>query len=200
VRPKWFLKLWYVWYKLWIYLAPIQTQSPNRLKQDSIGASSPRSTIRCIQNNFLANGTYGANLSCTKTNTISKRTKRRLYMTHVTLKFHRCVQNDFLWLWYLWCKLWTYLALILTLCPNGPKRDSTRPTSPRSSIRCVQKDFLAYGMFGANRSPILNQDYHYLQTKRNELPFEPRHIGVPSGASKMISEPTVRSAQTVPLS
>jgi hypothetical protein len=24
---------------------------------------------------------------------------------------------------------------------------------------------------------------------RNQLPFEPRHLGVPSGASKMISEP-----------
>jgi hypothetical protein len=35
---------------------------------------------------------------------------------------------------------------------------------------------------------------------RNELPLERRHLGVPSGASKMISEPMVRLAQTVHLS
>ena len=33
-----------------------------------------------------------------------------------------------------------------------------------------------------------------------EIPQDPRHLGVPSGASKMISEPMVRSAQTVHLS
>jgi hypothetical protein len=31
-------------------------------------------------------------------------------------------------------------------------------------------------------------------------PLEPRHLGVPSGASKMISQPMVRSAQTLHLS
>jgi hypothetical protein len=35
---------------------------------------------------------------------------------------------------------------------------------------------------------------------RNELPLEPRNLGVPSGASKMISNPMVRLAQTVHLS
>ena len=34
----------------------------------------------------------------------------------------------------------------------------------------------------------------------NEIPHDPRHLGVPSGASKMISEPMVRSTQTVHLS
>jgi hypothetical protein len=33
----------------------------------------------------------------------------------------------------------------------------------------------------------------------NELPVEPHNLGVPSGASKMISEPMVRLAQTVHL-
>jgi hypothetical protein len=36
-----------------------------------------------------------------------------------------------------------------------------------------------------------------LQMDRNELPLEPRHLGVPSGASKMIYEPMVCLAQTV---
>jgi hypothetical protein len=35
---------------------------------------------------------------------------------------------------------------------------------------------------------------------RNELPLEPRHLGVPSGASKMISDPMVCLAQTMHLS
>ena len=39
---------------------------------------------------------------------------------------------------------------------------------------------------------------HYLPTDRNEIPLEPRHLGVSSGASKIISEPC--SAQTVYLS
>jgi hypothetical protein len=97
-------------------------------------------------------------LSCTKTNTISKWTKSRFYMTRVTLEFHMCVQNQFLRLWYVWYKLWPYLAPTLTLSPNGPTRDSTWPTSPRSSIGCVWIDFRAYGTFGANCSPILNPD------------------------------------------
>ena len=33
--------------------------------------------------------------------------------------------------------------------------------------------------------------------ERSEIPHEPRHLGVPSGASKMISDSMERSAQTV---
>jgi hypothetical protein len=40
----------------------------------------------------------------------------------------------------------------------------------------------------------------YRQTDQNELPPKPRHLGVPSGASKMISEPMVGLVQTVHLS
>jgi hypothetical protein len=32
---------------------------------------------------------------------------------------------------------------------------------------------------------------------QNEILYDPRHLGVPSGASKMISEVVLRSAQTV---
>ena len=55
-------------------------------------------------------------------------------------------------------------------------------------------------MFDANRSPILCQHQHYLQTDRNELPLEPHHLVVSSSASKMISKPMVRLAQTMHLS
>jgi hypothetical protein len=83
----------------------------------------------------------------------------------------------FLRLWYVWCKLWIYLAPTLTLSSNRPKRDSTSPTSPRSFIRCVQNDFWGYGTFGANYAPILSQDYHYFQTDQNEILHDPRHLG-----------------------
>jgi hypothetical protein len=55
-------------------------------------------------------------------------------------------------------------------------------------------------MFSTNRAPILHRHKHYLQLDQNEIPHDPWHLGVPSGASKMISEPVVRSAQTVHLS
>jgi hypothetical protein len=65
-------------------------------------------------------------------------------------------------------------------------------------IGCDQNDFRAYGTFDTNRAPILCQDQHYLQII--ELSLKPRHLGVPSGAAKIISEPMVRLTQTVPLS
>jgi hypothetical protein len=71
--------------------------------------------------------------------------------------------------------------------------------SPWSSIGCVQHNFWADGTFNTNRAPFLCQDYHYLQTDSNKLPLEPRHLGVSSGVSKMISEPIVRLAQTMHL-
>jgi hypothetical protein len=55
-------------------------------------------------------------------------------------------------------------------------------------------------MFDANRAPILHRHQHYLQMGQNEIPDDPRHLGVPSGASKMISEAVVHSAQTVHIS
>ena len=87
-----------------------------------------------------------------------------------------------------------------TISPNCPKQDSTRPTSPRSSIGCVQYDFQAYGTFNAKRATILHQRQHCLQRDRNEISHDPCHLGVPSGASKMICEPMVRLTQTVHLS
>ena len=53
-------------------------------------------------------------------------------------------------------------------------------------------------MFGSNRAPILHRQW--LPTDRNESPLDPRHLGVPSGVSKMISEPMVCSAPTMHLS
>ena len=122
------------------------------------------------------------------------------HLSIVTEVYHRVHPERFLSLWYVWRKACTYLAPTLTLSANGPKQESTRPTSPRSFIGCIQTDFRAYGMFGANRAPIWPQREHCLQIDQNEIPHDPCHLGVPSGASKMISEPMVRWAQTAHLS
>jgi hypothetical protein len=77
---------------------------------------------------------------------------------------------------------------------------STWDSSPRSTIGCVQNDFWAYSMFSANHAPILHRSQHYLQIDQNEIPHDPRHLKVPSSASKMISGAVVRSPQTMHLS
>jgi hypothetical protein len=88
-------------------------------------------------------------LSCIMNSTISKRTETSIHFSLVTLVYHQVRSKWFLWLWYVWRKLCTYLAPILTLSPNGQKWGSTWPTSPRCSIGCVQNDFWTCGMFSA---------------------------------------------------
>ena len=65
---------------------------------------------------------------------------------------------------------------------------------------CVQIDFQTFGMFHANRAPILHQDQHYHQTDRTELPLEPLHLGVQTGALKMVSQTMLHYVQTLHLS
>jgi hypothetical protein len=139
-------------------------------------------------------------LSCPDTNTISNWTKTRYHMTHDTLEFHRVRPKWFLSLWYIRRKPCTYLVSRFAVSPNELNQASTSASSPRRTIRCIQNDFSAYGKLGANRAPILCQGLQYLQTNWIKHPLEPRHQGVPSGASKMISEPVVRSTQTLHLS
>jgi hypothetical protein len=55
-------------------------------------------------------------------------------------------------------------------------------------------------MFVANRAPILHRHRHCLQMDQTEIPHDPCHLGVPSGASKVVSAAVVRLAQTVHLS
>ena len=120
-------------------------------------------------------------LSCVKISTTSKRTETSFRLSLITYEYHWSHPKRFLSLWYTRRQLCTYLAPTRTLSPNEPKRDSTLPTSPCSSI-----------------APILHR--HWLPTDQNETPHDPRHQGVPSGVSKMISKPMVCSAQTVHLS
>jgi hypothetical protein len=140
VCVKRFLSLWYVRCKSCTYVASSLALSPNGLKHASTWASSSSNSIGCIKNYFLECGmfTEPVHLSCTYTNTVSKRTEMRS-------EFHPVRPKYFLNLWYVRRKPCTYLASRLALSSNGP----------------------------------------------NEFPLEPCHLVVPSGASKMISEPMV---------
>jgi hypothetical protein len=136
VCPNWFLRLRYVWHQLWIYLAPILSLSPNGPKRDSTWPTSPRNSIRCVQNDFWASvrSAQTVHLSWIKVSIVSKRTKTSFHLSLVTYEYHLMRPKWFLRLWYIWRKPCTYRAPKLTLSPKGSKRDSTWPTSPRSSI------------------------------------------------------------------
>ena len=159
MRRKCFPSLWYPRRKRCTYLVSRFAQPLNRLKQVSTWARSPWSTIKCVRNDFWAYGTFGANHAYTllDTNTVSKWTKTRFHMTHVTKEFNRVRQKRFLSLRYVSLKLCTYLVSRFELPQNGLKRASTWALSPRSTIGCVWNDFWAYGTFSANRAPILYQ-------------------------------------------
>jgi hypothetical protein len=58
------------------------------------------------------------NLSWTDTNTVSKWTKTRFHMTHVTLEFYRVHEKWFLGLWYVWHKPCPDLASRLARSPH----------------------------------------------------------------------------------
>jgi hypothetical protein len=168
------------------YHALTLTLSPNGPNWASTLVSSPRTTIGLSKMIFepTVQLAQRVHMSCTDTNTVSRRTKMRFHITHVTKEFHRVHPKSFLSLWYVRRKPCTYLAPILTLYSNRPKRDSTWLTSPWSTIGCIQNYFRVNGLFSANHAPILRQDYHYLQMDQNEFPLEHRHLVVPSVCSK----------------
>jgi hypothetical protein len=112
----------------------------------------------------------------------------RFHMTHVTKEFHWVCPKWLRSLWYVRRKPCTYLASRLALSPYGLKSASTWALSPESTVGCFQNDFWTYGTFGANRIPILHRHSHSLQMDQNEIPHDPRHLRVPSGASKMFFE------------
>jgi hypothetical protein len=111
----------------------------------------------------------------------------------------------------------TYLVSRLALSPKRPNWASIWPTSPRSSIIYLKRfwslwyvrhlpetisihNFRAYCAFDVYRASNLRVDSHYLQTDKNGLPFDPRHLGGPSGVPKTIFEPIGRLVETVHLS
>jgi hypothetical protein len=76
---------------------------------------------------FMVCSVQTMHLSCTDTNTISKRTKMTFHTTHVTYEFHRTRPKLLMSLWYVQCKPCTYLTSRLALSPNGPNRAPPEP-------------------------------------------------------------------------
>jgi hypothetical protein len=66
-------------------------------------------------------------LSCIDTNTISKQTKTRFHMSHISYEFCRVWAKLFMSLWYVQCKPCTYLVSRLALSPNRPNRAPLDP-------------------------------------------------------------------------
>ena len=139
-------------------------------------------------------------LSCTDTNTVSKRKEVRFHMTHVTYVFHRVHPKQLLSLWYVRRKPCSYLASRLALSPTGRNE---LPPEPRhlvvplgvSKMICKPMVHLAQTMhLSCTDTNTMSKQ------KRSEIPHDPRHLGVPPGASKTISKLMVRLAQTVHLS
>jgi hypothetical protein len=139
-------------------------------------------------------------LSCTNTNDLSKQIKTRFHKTHVTLEFYRVRPKPFPSLWHVQRKPCIYLASSLALSPNRPNRASTWASSPRSTIGCVQNDLWAYGTFGANHAYI-SHDANTI-SKQTKTRFHVTHVtqAFQRVRPKWLSEPMVRSAQTIHLS
>jgi hypothetical protein len=129
------------------------TLSQNEIPHDPRHLGVPLSASKMISMTMVCS-VQTVHLSCTDTNTVSKRTKTRFHMTHVTYEFYWARPKLFASLWYIQCKPCTYLASRLALSLNGP----------------------------------------------NRAPQNPRHLEVPSSASKTIYEPMVRLTQTEHLS
>jgi uncharacterized protein YbdZ (MbtH family) len=138
-------------------------------------------------------------LYCTDSNSVSKRIEMRFHMTHSPRSSIRCVQGDFLSLWYVQRKLCTYIAPTLTLFPNRSKQDSTWPSHlgvPSGASKMISKPMLRSVQPCTYIAPTLTMSPN--GPKRDSI--WPTHLGVPSGASKKISEPIICSTQTMHLS
>jgi hypothetical protein len=142
--------------------------SLNGLNRASSWASSPRSTIGCVQHVFWAYGPFIAYHApnCIKISTISNSTISSFHLSLVTYAYHRVHLKWFLSLRYVWRKPCTNLSPTLTLSPSGPKRNSTWSTSPSCSIQCVQNDFWASSTFDAK---LCTYPASWLALSPNEL-------------------------------
>jgi hypothetical protein len=151
---------WYIQRKLYTFLVPSLTLSPNGLKRASTWPTSPRSFIRCAKmiSMLVVQSAQTVHLSCNEINTLQTDwNDLPLDLRHLGVA-SGVPKKRFQSLWYIWRKPCTYLALRLIWCPNRIKRASTWPTSPRSTIGCAWKDFRACCTFNANHAPVLCQD------------------------------------------
>jgi hypothetical protein len=95
-----------------------------------------RSAIKCAQNDFWAFGRFGTNHApiLHNTNTVSRQTHDPHY-----LGVPSCASKQIFEPMVYCHKTCTNLVSRLALSPNGPKRAFTWASSPKNTIRCVQK-------------------------------------------------------------
>jgi hypothetical protein len=121
---------------------------------------------------LMVHSTQTVHLSCVKISTISKRTETSFHLSLVTYAYHQVHPKQFLMLWYVWCKPCTYIISRLALSPNGPKWASIWASSP-STNGCVQNDFWANGIFGANCAPYTDTN---TISERTDARFHMTHV------------------------
>jgi hypothetical protein len=170
----------------------------NKIPHDPRQLRVPFSVSKTISE-AVVRSAQTVHLSCVKISTIFKRTESSFHLSLVTRSPIGCVQND-LYAYGHSVQTMHLSCIKISTISNELSQASTWASSPRSTIGCVQNNFRAYGMFSTNHAPIFHRHQHYLQMDQNKIPHDPRHLGLPSGASKMISKAVVRSAQTVHLS
>jgi hypothetical protein len=106
--------------------------------------------------------------------------------------------KTFLRPWYVRHKWCTYLSSRLALSPNRPSFHLSLVTMEYHWV--CPKPFLSRWYIWRELCTYLAPTLTLSPNGKNEIPHDPRHLGVPSGVSKMISEPMVRLAQTMHLS
>ena len=87
--------------------------------------------------------------------------------------------------------------------PSGASKRICKPMvhlAQTLHLSYTDTNTISNGTSSANHAPIFHRHKQCLQIERSEIPHDPRHLGVQSGALKMIFEPMVRSKQTVHLS
>jgi hypothetical protein len=140
----------------------------NEILYDPHHLAVPSGTFKMISEPMVRSA-QTVQLSCDKISTISKRTKTSFHLSLVNLEYHRVHPKWFLTLWYVWRKLCTNLALTLKPSWNGPKRDSTWATSPRSSIGFFQNDFPSLWYIWSKSCTYLALILHCFQTDRKKI-------------------------------
>ena len=106
MRPNSFMILWYVHRKPCTYLASglaLCSKGQNELPLEPRHLLVPSSVPKMIYESMV-HLAQTMHLSCTDTNTVSKRKEAGFHMTNVTYKFHRVSPKRFLSLWYVWRK------------------------------------------------------------------------------------------------
>jgi hypothetical protein len=202
VCPKWLLSLWYIRRKACTYLASSLALSPIGLNQASTWASSPRSTIEWVQNDFCAYGMFDAN---------------RALILH---RHQHCLEMD--------QNEIPHEPRDLRL-PSGVSKtihEAMVRSAQTVHLSCVKSSTNFERTESSFHLSLVTYEYHHVRPKWFQClwyirrkpftylasrlalyklnwvkhPLERCHLGVLSGASKMISEAMICSAQIVHIS